>query len=233
MSMDMLRLAQILAERLGIEIPPVAMAFVSERADIAPLYRDPPSFCSLWRMAEIRPFYATAEQHLGCGIGGVVSGFMSEEGREEELARLLTDMCDAEVGTTEEISETARFQGRGAGVVYAPLWKMPLEPDLALLWATLPQMGVIQEIIGKFMWRDNPQGAVFTRPACAVLPIAHQNQKPALSLGCIGMRLYTGIPSRLFLLAIPPSHLPNLERGLAGMDDIRREAAALRGAHGA
>ena len=69
--MDTLKLTELLADRLGIEIPPVGMAFVKERpADVPPLYRDPPSFCSLWRMAELRVLYASAEQHNGCGIGG-------------------------------------------------------------------------------------------------------------------------------------------------------------------
>ena len=219
--MDSWNLVQLLADRLCIETPPVAMAFVEEPPpDVPTLYRDPPSFCSLWRLAELQVFYASGAQHDGCGIGGVVSGFASEEGRENELAELLTEMCDAETGTTDEIARTARFHQPGAGVVYGPLWKIPLEPDLALIWATLPQMGVIQEIVGRVMWRNNPQGAEFTRPACGVLPIAHQNQKPALSLGCVGMRLYTGMPPHLFLIAIPPSQLYILEHGLKSRDDI-------------
>ena len=219
--MDALNLTQLLADRLGIEIPPVAMTFVSnEPEEIPPLFRDPPSFCSLWRMAELRVFYASAEQHEGCGIGGVVSGFMSSTGREDELVSLLEDLCEAGVGTSEEIELTPRFEEPGSGVVYGPLWKTPLEPDLVLMWATLPQMGVVQEIIGKIMWRDNPQGAVFTRPACGVLPIAHQRRKSAMSLGCVGMRLYTGIPPRLFLIAMPPEQLTQLERGLESKDDI-------------
>ncbi len=218
---DTMNLVQLLADRLRIEIPPVGMAFVEERPeDVAPLYRDPPSFCSLWRLAELRVFYATAEQHDGCGIGGVVSGFRSSEGREDDLAVLLTELCEVEEGTADEIAQTARFQPTVGGAVYGPLWKMPVEPDLALMWATLPQMGVVQEIVGKIMWRNNPQGAVFTRPACGVLPLAHGHQKTALSLGCIGMRLYTEIPAHLFLVAMPPSELPKLEQGLESRDDI-------------
>ena len=221
LNMDTLNLTQLLADRLGIEIPPVVMAFVNEPpADVPPLYRDPPSFCSLWRMAELRVLYASAEQHEGCGIGGVVSGFMSDEGQEDELAALLTEMCDAEVGTTEEIAETARFVDPGVGVVYGPLWRMPLEPDLVLMWATLPQMGVVQEIVGRIMWRNNPQGAVFTRPACGVLPIAHQHGRTAMSLGCVGMRLYTGIPPSLFLIALPPSQIELLGSGLESRNDL-------------
>ncbi len=219
--MDPLNLTELLADRLGIEIPPVAMTFVSTPPEDVPgLFREPPSFCSLWRMAELRVFYATAEQHLGCGIGGMVSGFLSEEGNERELAALLEEMCDADNGTTEEIAQTARFSTRASGVVYGPLWRTPLDSDLVLMWATLPQMGVVQEIIGSIMWRNNPQGAVFTRPACGVLPIAHERRRSSLSLGCIGMRLYTGLPAHLFLVAIPPSDLDRLEQGLQAKDDI-------------
>ena len=219
--MDTLNLIQVLADRLGIETPPVAMTFVAgEPEDVPPLFRDPPSFCSLWRMAELRVFYASAEQHVGCGIGGVVAGFMSSAGREHELVSLLEELCEAGVGTTEEIDLTPRFENPGSGVVYGPLWKTPLEPDLVLMWATLPQLGVVQEIIGKIMWRDNPQGAVFTRPACGVLPTAHQHGKSAMSLGCVGMRLYTGIPPRLFLVAMPPQQMTRLGRGLESKNDV-------------
>ena len=230
--MDTLNLAQLLSDRLGIEIPPVGIAFVdSEPLDMPRLYRESPSFCSLWRMAELKVFYAPAEQHAGCGIGGMVSGFLSAEGRESELAELLEEMCEADVGSTDEIAETPRFHNPGAGAIYGPLWNMPVELDLALMWATLPQMGVVQEIVGKVMWKNNPQGASFTRPACAVLPIAYQHEKPALSLGCVGMRLYTGLPSYLFLVAIPPEYLPKLEEGLESMTDapvrIQRYAAKM------
>ena len=219
--METIHITQLLADKLGIEIPPVAMAFVRDQPeDIPPLFRDPPSFCSLWRIAELRVFYASADQHLGCGIGGMVSGFLSEHGHERELAELLTELCDAEVGTTDEIAQTARFESVSSGVVYGPLWRLPVEPDLVLMWATLPQMGVVQEITGRIMWRDSPQGAVFTRPACGVLPISHENQKPALSLGCVGMRLYTGIPPQLFLIAMPPQYMAILGEGLEARTDI-------------
>ena len=232
---DRLRLPNLLAERLGIELPPVGMAFVdAPPPDVPQLYAMPPSFCSLWRMAELRAFYADAERHGGCGIGDVVSGFGSGEGREDELAALFAELCEAVPDGGAEMARTARFALKaGGGAVYGPLWKMPIAPDLALMWATLPQMGVIQEIVGSVMWRENPQGATFTRPACAVLPIAHRHRKPALSLGCVGMRIYTETPPTLFLLALPPDALPALADGLETKPDIRERlahyAARLRG----
>ena len=41
-----------------------------------------------------------------------------------------------------------------------------------------------------------------------------------MSLGCVGMRLYTGIPPHLFLIAMPPSQLDLLRSGLESRDDL-------------
>ena len=219
--MDALNLVRLLDEKLMIEIPPVGLAFVSQPpVDLPTLQREPQSFCTLWRWAEERVFYASGEQHTECGLGGLVSGFLTPEGREGELASLLDEMCEGGEGTPDEIAETTRFHHGAAGAIYGPLWMMPVEPDLALMWATLPQMGVLQEVAGTVMWRNNPQGAVFPRPACAVLPIASSNDRPALSLGCVGMRTYTNVPPHMYLIALPGSHLESLERAMREKDGI-------------
>jgi uncharacterized protein (DUF169 family) len=219
--MDTLNLVQMLGDKLLIELPPVGLAFVSEQPDdILSMQRETQSFCTLWRWAEERVFYASAEHHLGCGLGGFVSGFLTPDGREDELAALLDEMCEGGEGTQEEIAQTATLSHGAAGTIYGPLWMMPVEPDIALMWATLPQMGVLQEMTGTIMWKNNPQGAVFPRPACAVLPIASINDKPAMSLGCVGMREYTNVPPHMYLIALPGSHLESLEQAMKERDDI-------------
>ncbi|MCH7801773.1 MAG: DUF169 domain-containing protein [Chloroflexi bacterium] len=219
--MDTLNLVQLLGEKLMIELPPVGLTFTSDPPkDVPVLHRDPQSFCTLWRWAEERVFYASGAQHMECGLGGLVSGFLTPDGREDELASLLDEMCEGGAGTADEIAQTATFQHGAAGAIYGPLWMMPVEPDMALMWATLPQMGVLQEVAGTIMWRNNPQGAVFPRPACAVLPIASANDKPALSLGCVGMREYTNVPPHMYLIALPGSHLESLEQAMQERDDL-------------
>lgn len=215
-----LKLTELLAEKLDIQLPPIGLAFVDEPPpDVPTLVKESQSFCTLWRWAEQSVFYATGDQHLGCAIGGMVAGFLEPENRLDELAAALDEMCEARQGTEDEIAQTPRFDHDRAGIVYGPLWKMPIAPDIALLWATLPQMGVLQEITGAVIWRDNPHGAVFTRPACGVLAIADTHSKPAMSLGCTGMRLYTNIPPQLFLVAIPQNRLGDVEVGLRDKKD--------------
>ena len=220
-SMDGVKLTELLADRLDIQLPPVGLAFVQEQPDDVPqLVKEAPSFCTLWRWAEERVFYASADQHMGCAIGGMVAGFLSPEGRMDELTALLEDMCEAGQGDNDEISQTARFSHDSVGIVYGPLWTIPIVPDIVLMWATLPQMGVLQEMTGIILWRNNPQGEVFTRPACSILAIADSRAKPAMSLGCLGMRLYTGVPPQLFLIAVPRDKLGELEDGLQSKADI-------------
>lgn len=221
--MDGFRLTELLGEKLHLEFPPVGLAF----ADGCPtgafslVKKEPPSFCTLWRWGEEHVFYASATQHLGCPIGAMVAGFVSPEERLSELATALQEMCEHGQGDpTEEIATTARFTHQSVGIVYGPLWKFSLEPQIVLMWTTLPQIGVLQEMVGRIMWRDNPQGALFTRPACSVLAIAAAHGKVAMSLGCIGMRLNTGMAPQYVLAALPRPKLDELEEGLCTKTDV-------------
>lgn len=213
--MDATALSELLAERLDIQLPPVALSFVDERPQTVPdLVRESPSFCTMWRWAEESTFYAEGAQHLGCAIGGVVSGFLQPDGRDAELTAALREICEDEDAGPDEIAITAKFAHDRKGTVYGPLWSFPLDPEIVVMWATLPQLGVLQEITGTFIWQNNPQGITITRPACSVLAIAAQHGKVAMHLGCIGMRQYTQIPDGNFLVAIPRSLLDDLETGL-------------------
>lgn len=60
-------LTELLLEKLAIELPPVALAFVPERPAEVPVMGKPsPSFCTFWRWGERSVFYAAADQHLEC-----------------------------------------------------------------------------------------------------------------------------------------------------------------------
>lgn len=208
-------------ERVQIVWPPVALAFVLEPPPgVPPMGKESPSFCTFWRWGERSLFHASAQQHLGCPIGAMVAGFPLPPEALQELPALMNEMCEGEeAGMDEEIARTPRVAKPAQAIVYGPLWQFPMELDLVLIWANMVQMAVLQEIGGAILWRGRPQGAVFTRPACSVLAIALEQQQPALSLGCAGLRAYTGVPNDLFPLAIPASQLPHLEAALAARED--------------
>jgi uncharacterized protein (DUF169 family) len=224
----LMNLTQLLQEKLLLDLPPVGLAFVDGPPDgVMEMGKEPPSFCTLWRWGETAVFYAGREHHLGCLVGGMVSGVPLGPGQLDEVWQLMEEMCRAEdpsAGSgqavpSDEPERVPRVQRPWRGIVYGPLWRFPLEPDLALLWLTIVQAGVLQDVAGRVLWRGNPEGANFTRPACSVLPIAMERERPALSLGCVGMRAYTQLPPELCLLAVPGPALSRLEHQLQEIED--------------
>ena len=208
-------LAERLQEQLGLELPPVAVARVPEQPTGIPRPGGAsPSTCSFWRRAESEVFYAAAEDHFHCPIGAMVMGFDLPEGKMQELIGLVQEMCSINYLSPDEVAHIPKFAEKATGIVYGPLGRFPLEPDVVLVWATPMQAMLLQETAGLAQWSATPQGAVFGRPACGVLPIALGRGKTTISLGCIGMRTNTDIPAQLCLVAVPGSELGRLGTAL-------------------
>lgn len=204
-------LAAILEERLSLDLPPVALALVTEQpAGIPRSEEHLPSACSFWRRAEHGTFYASAEDHLNCPIGAMVMGFELPEATTSELMGLIQQMCSISYIKPEEVPHIPTFQKKAAGIVYGPLAQFPLQPDVAIVWATPRQAMILQESVGAAEWSDTPAGVVLGRPACGVLPASAARGRPTISLGCAGMRTFTDIlPDRL-LIALPGATLDTL-----------------------
>ncbi|MFQ6019568.1 MAG: DUF169 domain-containing protein, partial [Dehalococcoidia bacterium] len=61
------------------------------------------------------------------------------------------------------------------------------------------------------------------RPTCAMIPEAMQGGRSAMSLGCIGNRVYTGLEDDELYLAIPSGHVDALVEKLATIVAANRE----------
>lgn len=225
--MGLMEVTQLLQEKLNLQLPPVGMAFVDEPPEgVLVNGKEVPSFCTLWRWGERAVLYVPAEQHLGCLVGGMVAGVPLSEGQVDEVKQLMEEMCHAEDLPPDDPAQVPLVRRSWNGVVYGPLWRLPVEPDLALMWVTIVQAGVLQDVAGRVLWRGNSEGANFARPACSILPIAMEREKAALSLGCVGMWTYTQLPRELCLLAVPGSDLGRVEEALSAIDDPEARFAA-------
>lgn len=209
-------LAALLQERLGLALPPVALALADEPpAGVARAAERVPSACAFWRQAEHGVFYASAEDHLGCPIGAMVMGFDLPASAMQELMGLVQQMCAIGYVQQEEIPHIPKFGRSARGIVYGPLAQFAVEPDVVLLWATPRQAMLLQEAVGAVQWAEHPEGALFGRPACGALPTAVARGMTTVSVGCIGMRTYTEIPDDRCLVAIPGGNLTALSETLA------------------
>ena len=209
--------ASRLRASLDLEFPPVALVRVTEAPTDVPRFGDVvPSACTFWRRAEQSLFYADAEAHMGCPIGAMVMGFELSESKTDELMSIVGDMCDVEYLEEAEVPQIPKFDAGVAGVVYGPLSEFDHEnePDVVLVWVTPKQAMLLEETVGGTRWTSDTGGSILGRPACGVLPRAHDSALPTLSLGCAGMRTFTEIPDEFVLVAIPQTQLDHLEAAL-------------------
>jgi uncharacterized protein (DUF169 family) len=231
--------AALLTAELDLDIVPVALACVdSPPAGVRVMEEVKPSACSLWREAEKGLFYAPAASHFNCPVGAMVMGFELPQAVSAELMQLVGTMTQCGYIAAEEPGKIPTHARKGAkGVLYGPLAAFPLAPDALLLWLTPAQAMIAAEGIGGAAWGTDTPATVYGRPACAAIPQALQASRPTLSLGCMGMRTFTGIGAERMLAVVPGSAIESFAQAVerssavnAGMGAFyRNRAAALAG----
>ena len=189
---------------LDLDQPPVALAFVEQPpAGVATTRLDLPSSCAFWRSAERGMFYAPAEAHFRCAVGAMVMGFDLPEAVSSELQRLVGDMCNCGYISSDEPPRIPAVASKPKGIVYGPLDAFPLRADVVVCWLSPLQAMVWNEASGDARWTREIPAPVSGRPACAAVPAAISQNKPILSLGCIGMRTFTEVSGDRMLAIIP------------------------------
>lgn len=214
------KFAHRLMSLLELDLPPVALRFVSEAPDDVPeVGRDLPSSCSYWREAENRTFYAAFGRHRHCAIGAMVMGFPLPDEVRSQLSEAVTMMAECGYLSPEEAGAIPVIPQGHVGIVYGPLSQTPQAPDLVLLWVSAKQAMLCGEAAGSAAWTSDPT-TVTGRPGCAALPRAMNGDMPAMSVGCIGLRTFTEVPDDRILVALPGTRLA------AFVDDVERLKAA-------
>lgn len=210
-----------LVRTLGLDLPPIAIAFVEQApAGVAESAAVVPSACAFWREAERGVFFAAAERHFNCPVGAHVMGFDLPKPVSDELMGLIGTMTECGyIAASEPEHIPVNTQG-AMGVLYGPLEDFPLPPDAVLLWLTPAQAMVWSEAAGRAEW-GGATPAIFTgRPACAAIPAALAGGSSSLSLGCAGMRTFTGIGAEKMLAIVAGPHLGSATAAIAGMRGV-------------
>lgn len=229
--MDNATAAQRLSGLLSLSNSPVALTFVDHAPEgIAHASSPVPSSCAFWRQAEQATFYAPAERHFNCPVGSLVMGFDLPSAVNEELGGLVRSMCDAKYLTMDEAAKIPSVARHSAGIVYGPLREFSLEPDLVLMWLGAAQAMLYSEAAGRAAWTSSPM-EVTGRPGCAALPLALHAGRPAMSLGCAGMRTFTEIGDDQLLAAVPGGALADFVDSVAGTVESNAAMRSFYAAH--
>lgn len=222
MTTDWNDLSRRLSDLLGLENAPIAMTFseasVSPESGIDPFggpLSEPtpdgrsgavPAPCVFWMHADTRTFSTSPDDHGNCSVGEYTHGLV-EAGdilNREDVGALL------EVGwvTMEAFAGVAALERRPSSIIYGPLADTPHDPDVVLLRLSARQAMELGDAVSLHL---------SGKPQCQILPIAIDQGKVALSMGCALSRARTGMGDDELTCAIPPEQVSEIVGNLEGV----------------
>ncbi|HEV2768343.1 MAG TPA: DUF169 domain-containing protein [Acidimicrobiales bacterium] len=225
-------------EALGLDGAPVAVAFLREPPPGVAPWEDAPvaAGCAFWRHARNgRAFYTVPADHHNCAVGSHVHGITLPDDRAAELGETLGLMASAGYVDPAEVPGIPTVSEPPGVVAYAPAATAPFAPSVVVVAATPAQTMLLHE--AALRAGVTPMTApVSGRPGCAVLPLAMQQGQAALSLGCAGNRMVTGLADQELYMAVPGPAWPAVVEALDAvldanqiMNEAYRERAAAVG----
>jgi uncharacterized protein (DUF169 family) len=196
------RFEEQVTRALNLRRRPVAVAFRPDApAGIRKFEGTEPSGCSFWRLAaEGRTFYTVAADHYNCPIGSYTHNINLPADRAAELEQTLSLMAGIGYIKMEEVAGIPRLAKTPGAIIYAPLGKTPLVPDVILFHGTPQQLMLLQEAAQRA--GKAAQFPILGRPTCMALSVAIAHGA-VMSTGCVGNRIYTDLEGGAMYMAIP------------------------------
>ena len=208
-------IAEALKQGLGLSHTPVALGFLDEPPPGIPHFAGiVPSACTFWRHAEESLFYATAQDHYQCPIGTMTMGFELPEENKKEAGKLFTEMLRLQYLSEEEFPQIPSIKKPHSVVLYGPLAKFTIPPDVALIIALPYQAMVLSEASGAVSWQG-PVLSLLGRPTCGAIPHSLDLQTTVTSVGCIGARTYADLKEEELVMVLPVSKLEEVREKLS------------------
>jgi uncharacterized protein (DUF169 family) len=195
-----------LTDALNLGQPPVGICFTANvPAGVHHFDRQVPAGCRFWQEALEDVFATSGADHNLCAIGVHTHHLQPSPEQQTDLQDAL--MVFAELGYVrpQDIPLIPVLDKSPQHVIYGPLAKLPIAPDLVLLFVHANQTMILSEATQQIEASNPP---AMGRPACAVVPQVMNTGRAALSLGCCGARAYLDVlVNELAVFAIPGSKL--------------------------
>lgn len=232
---DYARLNQSLTALLGLGAPPIAITFLDAPPSSMPRVSDPmpapapdgrtgavAAGCVFWMMATEKSFATMAADHANCSVGSVTHGFktLAEVAKAGDVAALI----ESNWVTPEAMRGITTVTKKPGAIVYGPLGKTSLDPDVVFLRVNGKQLMLLHNSCPDLRFEGKPQ--------CHIIAIAKEKGELVVSTGCMLSRVRTGMPNDQVTFALPGHRLVELvERLKAGQAaDMRVAAYAARDA---
>jgi len=212
---------------LGLKRRPVAVTFAASAPHgVRKFSGSEPAGCSFWLRAERgEVFYTEPGDHYNCAVGCFTHSIALPADRASEMDQTLAFMMQLGYLKAEDLGQIAQLRETPRFVIYAPLSEAPAPPDV-VLFADKPSCIML---LNEAALRAGvaTQSATLGRPTCMALPAAISGGL-ALSTGCVGNRIYTGLGDDELYVAIRGA---DLERVAAEAQTIATANARLADYH--
>ena len=201
---------QALQENLRLKWPPISITFTNNPpTDIMRVDQRAPSGCAYWKLAaEGNVFYTEASDHYGCPIGAYTHGVELPPAEGKELQCMIEMMVGLSYLKMEEVPNIPRCEALFCFAIYAPLAATPVAPDVVIVRGNAKQMMLLAEAANAA--GISGSSSIMGRPTCTMIPAVMKNQQSAMSLGCIGNRVYNELGDEEFYGAFHSSQISSL-----------------------
>lgn len=212
---------------LGLTHPPVAIAFLDSPPSGVEQWTgaEVPAGCVFWKEAMAgKTFYTLPSHHYNCAVGAHTHHLPLPPQRANELEQTVDFMIENNYLTMAEVPAIPTLPTAPAFIAYGPADTAAFAPSVVIVTATPAQAMLLYEAAQKL---EGQPVAISTigRPGCASLPLALNTGQIALSLGCKGNRIFTGLPDIMMYLSFPGSIWFALKEQLAIIVDANQKMA--------
>jgi uncharacterized protein (DUF169 family) len=227
MSDNLSDIARQLTHDLELSSPPVQISYLEHAPTGVPQHPGgAPSVCTFFSEGRTKPFYADLPEHERCEIGAFVLGVPPEGELGQRLMATVGMMQKEGYLAPGEEAKIPRNAKAPKFVAYGPLGSLPMPPTDVLLFAS-PKSAMLA------MEASATPVPVNGRPMCAVVPTLHAGSPVAVSIGCVGSRIFTGMGDDQMLVGIRGDRLAEFAQRLrtirsanaaVGTEDQRRKS---------
>ncbi len=234
-SPELEQVSKELQQDLELSAPPIQITYLEEAPSGVPEHPGgAPSVCTFFAAGRSNPFFASIRAHEDCEIGAFVLGLPPQGPLGDRLTSTVGMMQREGYLRPGDEGKIVRNPKAPNFVAYGPLGSLPMAPTAVLMFANPKSAMLALEAAPESV-------PVNGRPMCSLVPTLNHGAPVALSVGCIGSRIYTSMGDDTMLVGVRGDYLERFvaevrkihrANEIVGAENTRRKERAASEAHG-
>ncbi len=208
--MNFQELGSELTDLLALKVSPMTITFSDQKPDNIPFFEgDYPekspdgrtgkvsAGCVFWMHGSEKAFTTVPEDHGNCSVGSLTHGLKTlDEVKNNSDVQAILECGWVELEMVPNIPVVSK---KSNYITYKPINQENENPDVVFLRVNAKQAMTLKDAFPDLIFEGKPQ--------CHIVPIAKEQDKIAISVGCTLSRVRTGMPNTEMTVAIPARKL--------------------------